>query len=78
MRTGWPERLLIVAALLCSRTAFAGEPKQAVLDVPGVLEAKADFAGKRAEVKYDPDKVTPRQLAGAVTNAGYPATVKPH
>lgn len=87
---------MIVAALLCYRAAFGGEPKHAVLDVPsmycslcpitvrkalermpGVLEAKADFAGKRAEVKYDPDKVTPQQLAGAVTNAGYPATVKP-
>ena len=94
MRTGWPERSLIVAALSFSGAAFAGEPKHAVLDVPrmycslcpitirkalervpGVLEAKADFAGKRADVKYDPDMVTPQQLAGAVTNAGYPATV---
>ena len=96
MRTGWPERLALAAALIASVAAFAGELKHAVLDVPGmycslcpltvrkalervpgVFEVKADFAAKRAEVKYDPDKVTPQQLAGAVTNAGYAATVKP-
>jgi mercuric ion binding protein len=96
MRTGWPERLALAAALIVSLGALAGEPERAVLDVPsmycslcpitvrkalervpGVIEAKADFAGKRAEVKYDPDKITPQQLAGAVTDAGYPATVKP-
>jgi mercuric ion binding protein len=50
--------------------------RKALQSVPGVVEAKADLATKRAEVKYDPEKVTPQQLAGAVTSAGYPATVR--
>jgi mercuric ion binding protein len=95
MRTGWPERLALAAATAVSLAALAGEPKQAVLDVPGmncslcpvtvrkalqrvpgVIEVKADLATKRAEVRYDPDRVTPQQLAGAVTATGYPATVR--
>ena len=95
MRTGWLERLALALLLIVSLAAFAGEPKQAVLDVPGmncalcpitvrkalqqvpgVIEATADLATKRAEVKYDPEKVTPPQLAAAVTSAGYPATVQ--
>ena len=50
--------------------------KKALDRVPGVLEAKADLATKSAQVKYDPDKVSPEALAQAVTNAGYPATVR--
>ena len=44
--------------------------------VPGVLAAKADFATKRAEVTYDPDKVRPEALARAVSEAGYHAAVE--
>jgi len=88
-------RLKLLALLVLSTTALAGEPKLAVLDVPsmfcslcpvtvtralmrvpGVLEAKADLATKSAEAKYDPDKVSPDALAKAVSNAGFPATVK--
>ncbi|OFZ95288.1 MAG: mercuric transport protein periplasmic component [Betaproteobacteria bacterium RIFCSPLOWO2_02_67_12] len=50
--------------------------KKALERVPGVLEAKADLATKSAEAKYDPDKVSPETLAKAVTNAGYPASLK--
>lgn len=32
--------------------------RKALERVPGVLEARADFATKTAEVKYDPDKVS--------------------
>ncbi|MFY9314573.1 MAG: cation transporter [Burkholderiales bacterium] len=44
--------------------------------VPGVLAAKADLATKSAEATYDPDCVTTDALAKAVTNAGYPATIR--
>ena len=44
--------------------------------VPGVLEAKADLATKSAEAKYDPDKISPEALAKAVSDAGFPATLK--
>ncbi len=44
--------------------------------VPGVVEAKADNRSKRAEVKYDPEKVSPEQCAAALTKAGFPASVR--
>lgn len=86
----------VLAALLLGATlATAGEPKNVVLDVPGmdcslcpitvrkalervpgVLEARAFWPDKRAEVKYDPDRVTPAALAAALADTGYPATVR--
>ena len=88
-------RLKLLALLVLSTPALAGEPKLAVLDVPnmfcslcpvtvrralmrvpGVLEAKADLATKSAEAKYDPDKISPEALAKAVSDAGFPATLK--
>ena len=43
--------------------------------VSGVIEARASYEPKRAEVVYDPDKVSPKTLAKALGDAGYPATV---
>lgn len=86
---------LLLALLVLSGSALAGEPTIAVLDVsgmtcslcpisvrkalervPGVIEAKADYESKRADVKYDPDKTSPQALADAVSNAGFAATVR--
>ncbi|KPK08726.1 MAG: hypothetical protein AMJ64_02665 [Betaproteobacteria bacterium SG8_39] len=50
--------------------------RKALERVPGVIAARATYEPKRAEVTYDPDKVTPEALAKAVDNAGYPATVR--
>ena len=88
-------RLKLLLLLPFVLPAFAGEPKVAVLDVPGmfcslcpitvkkalervpgVVHAKADLATKRAEATYDPDKTSPEALAKAVSEAGFPATVK--
>ncbi len=41
---------------------------------PGVDEVRMDAEKHLAEVKFDPAKVSPEQLAKAVTEAGYPAT----
>ena len=49
--------------------------RKALERTPGVLEAKADFATRTAEAKYDPDKVSAQAVAKAVSDAGYPATV---
>lgn len=87
--------LRVLALLVLAAPAFGGEPRIAVLDVPGmncslcpisvrkaltrvpgVIDASAELASKRAVVNYDPDKITPEQLAAAVTNAGFPATVR--
>jgi copper chaperone CopZ len=39
----------------------------------GVRRAAVDLAGGRATVEYDETRVTPRELAGAVLDEGYPA-----
>jgi mercuric ion binding protein len=66
--------VLDVSGMTCSLCPIT--VRKALERVPGVLEAKADLGTKRAEVRYDPDKVTPEALAKAVTGAGFPATVK--
>jgi periplasmic mercuric ion binding protein len=48
--------------------------KKALQRVPGFLDAQVDLDTKRAVVRYDA-KATPDRLAGAVTKAGFPATV---
>lgn len=51
--------------------------KTALKKLDGVKDATVKLDEKRAIVQYDPDKVTPQQLADAVTKAGYKATVVP-
>jgi len=41
---------------------------------PGVDDVKMDAGKHTAEVRFDPAKASPDQLAKAVTQAGYPAT----
>lgn len=65
---------LDVPSMFCSLCQIS--VRKALERVPGVIEAKADNNAKRAEVKYDPDRVSAEQLAAALTNAGFPATVR--
>lgn len=44
--------------------------------VPGVADAKVDFAQKTATVKFDPDKATAAVLVKATTDAGFPSVVR--
>ena len=72
---GEPKRVVLdVPGMNCSLCPIS--VKKALEKVPGVLEAKADLATQRAEATYDPDRVSPETLAKAVTNAGYPASVR--
>jgi mercuric ion binding protein len=50
--------------------------QKALQKVPGVADAKVDYAKKTATVKYDPDKASPAALVKATTDAGFPST--PH
>jgi len=43
--------------------------------VPGVAQAKVDFAQKTATVKFDPDTATAVVLVKATTDAGFPSAV---
>ncbi len=50
--------------------------KQILKQQPGVREANVDLKTHIAQVKFDPDKVQPEQLAKAVTDSGFPSTVR--
>ena len=50
--------------------------KQVLKKQPGVSEASVDYKSKIASVKFDPEKTQPEQLAKAVTDIGFPTTVK--
>jgi mercuric ion binding protein len=65
---------LEVPGMFCSLCQIS--VRMALERVPGVLEAKADHNAKRAQVKYDPDKVSPEDLAAALGRSGFPATVR--
>ena len=43
--------------------------------VPGVSQARIDFAKKTATVAFDADKTNATALVKATTDAGYPSTV---
>jgi len=66
--------VLEVSGMTCSLCNIT--VRKALERTPGVLEARADFAERRAQAKYDPRKVAPEALAKAVTDAGFPAKVK--
>ncbi|MFM0176638.1 mercury resistance system periplasmic binding protein MerP [Paraburkholderia sediminicola] len=50
--------------------------RKALEKVSGVTSAKVDFAGKRAEVVFDPKKASVDALTNATADAGYPSHVK--
>ena len=50
--------------------------KQILKKQPGVAEASVDYKSHTAQVKFDPEKNQPQQLARAVTDIGFPTTVK--
>jgi len=50
--------------------------RKALERVPGVVSAKVDFVAKTAQVEFDSARATPEALARAVTNAGFPASVR--
>lgn len=50
--------------------------RKALSKVPGVIEAKSDYASKTATVTFDPDKASLSDLTRATANAGYPSTVR--
>ena len=50
--------------------------KQLLKKQPGVTEANVDYKLQIAQIKFDPDKTQPERLAKAVTDIGFPTTVK--
>jgi P-type Cu+ transporter len=61
--------------MTCSTCSTAVE--SALKGVDGVIEASVNAITGRADVKYDPDRLGPRVLLQAVTEAGYEARLAP-
>lgn len=53
----------------CSSTV-----RKVLLAVEGVSEAEVSHVDAQARIQYDPARVTPEQLAQAVSSAGYQVT----
>ena len=66
--------VLEVSGMSCSLCPVT--VRKALERTPGVLEARVDFAQKRAHAKYDPHKASPETLAKAVSDVGFPTKVK--
>lgn len=58
-----------VEGLACGGCA-AGLERQ-LREQEGVAEGRVDFAGRQARISYDPARVQPEGLAGAIRSAGY-------
>lgn len=67
--------VLDVSGMSCSLCPVT--VRKALERAPGVLEARVDFAEKRAHAKYDPQKASPETLAKVVSDVGFPTKVKP-
>ncbi|WP_371168459.1 heavy metal translocating P-type ATPase [Aliiroseovarius sp. 2305UL8-7] len=63
--------VLQVEAMSCA--SCAGRVEKALAAIPGVLEARVNFATEQAFVTYLAGSVTPEILSAAATSAGYPA-----
>jgi periplasmic mercuric ion binding protein len=50
--------------------------KKSLERVPGVSQARIDFAGKTATVTFDADRTSSAVLIKATTDAGYPSSVR--
>lgn len=62
---------LVLGGIDCA--ACAGPIEEALLAVPGVLQAEVSAAAQRAEVRWDPEAARLSRLVQAVRQAGYEA-----
>ena len=63
------EAVLAVSGMICSSCSAMVE--RTLKRLPGVAAADADFKADRVSVRYDATRVTPRQMAEALRQAGY-------
>lgn len=50
--------------------------RQVLKRQPGVEDAKVDLRSHSAEVKFDPARARPEQLAKALSEAGFPTSLR--
>lgn len=66
--------VLEVENLTCSLCTVT--VRKSLEKVPGVSQARVDFAKKTATVTFDADKTNTTALAKATTEAGFPSAVR--
>ncbi|GIW42760.1 MAG: hypothetical protein KatS3mg077_0042 [Candidatus Binatia bacterium] len=66
---------LQIEGMTCASCAVA--VRTALRKLDGVREARVSVADKKAEVEYDPAKVSPAALVEAVNRLGYQARLAP-
>src|SRR5829696_1723124 len=62
---------LDVAGMNCA--SCVAHVEKAARKVPGVQDVSVNLAHGRAAVKFDPRQASAEQIAGAITDSGYPA-----
>lgn len=67
------EVVLDVLGMTCASCSVTIQKSLARVD--GVIEASASFDNKNATVKYDPTKISTRDIIKATRNAGYESTI---
>ena len=74
---GYPPRTdrvtLFVESMTCA--SCVGRVEKTLSLEPGVVEVTVNLAAETAVVEYIPDVITPEEIAGVSTAAGYPANV---
>ncbi len=58
-----------VTGMMCA--VCAGTVEKTVAECPGVKDSSVNFASAEVSFSYDPSKVTPEEIAHAVSEAGY-------
>ncbi|MFQ6605261.1 MAG: mercuric transporter MerT family protein [Fidelibacterota bacterium] len=73
VNTNLREVVLDVPGMTCASCPVT--IRKSLQRVDGVIEASASFEAKTATVRYDPSKISTRDLLKATRNAGYESTV---
>lgn len=63
------EKTLVVNGMSCG--SCVKHVEGALKELPGVIEAKVDLPGKKVTVKFEEGKVTLKEIADAIEEAGY-------
>lgn len=64
-------KMVVIPVEGMSCGSCAAKVKRTLKDIPGVGAAVVDLAGRRVTVGYDPRKLAPDRLVGAIIGLGY-------
>ena len=62
-----------IKGMTCSSCVFLIESN--LMKVPGILKAGVALSTERGKIKYDPEKLGPRDIVEAINNLGFKAAI---